>query len=89
MGNGYTTEEHGHIIVVQEGDDTTQIEEIEPNGFFVDDIPTFEFVEAFVDGDNLVYEIVVALDNERTIAIIANARCLNTNLAALLQKHSN
>ena len=88
MGDGYDPKEHGHIIVMQEGDDITQIEEIGADGFFVDDVPVFEFVESFVDGDSVVYEIVVALDNERTIELIAEQDCLDADLLAILQKHS-
>jgi hypothetical protein len=39
MGNGYSPEEPGHIIVIQEGDDITQIKEIGEDGLFVDDVP--------------------------------------------------
>ena len=41
MGNGYSPEEQGHIIVIQEGDDITQIKEIGEGGLFVDDVPNF------------------------------------------------
>ena len=50
MGNGYIPEEHGHIIVIQEGDDISQATEIGPNGLCDEyELPTYEFVEAFVD----------------------------------------
>ena len=49
---------------------------------------TFEFVETFVDGDSVVFEIVVAIDNERTVAIFAEQNCLDADLRATLQKHS-
>ena len=51
MGDGYSPEEHGHITVIQKGDDITHIKEIGDDGLFIDDIPTFEFVEAFTDGN--------------------------------------
>ena len=68
MGDGYSPEEHGHIIVVQEGNDTTQIKitqikEIGDDGLFIDDIPTFEYVEAFTDGDQVTFELVYQLDD--------------------------
>ncbi len=69
MSDGYSPEEHGYIIVIQEGDDITQIKEIE-DGLFIDDVPTFEFVEAFVDGDQIAFELVFQLDDSRTIAVI-------------------
>ena len=38
MGQGYQVEEHGHIIVMQQGDDITHIKEIGDDGIFIDDI---------------------------------------------------
>ena len=70
MGDGYIPEEHGHIIVIQEGDDITQIKEIGDDGLFVDDVPTFEYVEAFLDGDQVTFELVYQLDDSRTVAVI-------------------
>ena len=75
MGDGYSPEEHGHIIVVQEGNDTTQIKitqikEIGDDGLFIDDIPTFEYVEAFTDGDQVTFELVFQLDDSRTVEVI-------------------
>ena len=70
MGDGYSPEEHGHIIVIQEGDDITQYQGDGEDGLFIDDIPTFEFVEAFVDGDQVAFELVFQLDDSRTVAVI-------------------
>ena len=75
MGDGYIPEEHGHIIVVQEGDDITQnklthIKEIRDDGLFTDDVPNFEYVEAFLDGDQVTFELVYQLDDSRTVAVI-------------------
>ena len=36
MGDGYIPEEHGHIVVMQEGDETTQIKEIGDDGLFIE-----------------------------------------------------
>ena len=88
MGNGYIPEEHGHIIVLQEGDDLTQIKEIGEDGLFNDDAPAFEFVEAFVDGDSIVFEIAIQLDDSRTVAVFAAQDCLDADLMATLQEHS-
>lgn len=50
MGKGDIPEEHGHIIVIQEGDDISQATEIGPNGLHDEyALPTYDFVEAFVD----------------------------------------
>ena len=90
MGDGYSPEEHGHIIVVQEGDDITQnkltqIKEIGDDGLFIDDIPTFEFVEAFADGDQVTFELVFLLDDSRTVAvIIPDAPWLDSDLRKAL-----
>jgi hypothetical protein len=84
MGDGYNPEEHGHIIVIQEGDDITQIKEVGEDGLFVDDVPTFEYVEAFVDGDKVTFELVYQLDDSRTVAVIADAVCLDDDLRSTL-----
>ena len=89
MGDDYIPEEHGHIIVMQEGDDITQIKEIGDDGFITDGVPAFEYVQSYLDGDDVVYEIVMAIDNERTLAIIAEASCIDTDLIILLRKHSS
>ncbi|MBE0575237.1 MAG: hypothetical protein IH613_04985 [Desulfuromonadales bacterium] len=87
MGDGYSPEEHGHILVIQEGDDITQIKEI--GGIFDDDnLPAFEIIASFVDGESVVFEILFALDSDRTIAVIAEQSCLDDDLMAILQKHS-
>jgi hypothetical protein len=88
MGNGYNPEEHGFIIVMQEGDDITQIKEIGPDGLFDEDVPAFEFVEAFVDGGSVVFEILFALDSDRTIALIAEQSCLDDDLRDALLEYS-
>jgi hypothetical protein len=88
MGDGYTPDEHGHIIVVQEGDDITHIKEVGEDGLFNDDVPTFEYVETFVDGDQVTFELVYQLDDSRTVAVIAEAICFDADLLNVLQKHS-
>jgi len=88
MGDGYDPEEHGHIIVIKEGDDITQIEEIGDDGLFTDDVPNFEYVEAFLDGDQVSFELVYQLDDSRTVAVIADASCLDADSLNAIQKHS-
>jgi len=85
MGDGYNPIDHGHIVVLESGDDITQIEEIGADGLFIDDVPAFEYVEVFMDGENVVFEIVMALDSERTIALIAEQDYLDAHLRATLQ----
>ena len=84
MGDGYSPEEHGHIVVLENGDDLTQIKEIGNAGITVDELPAFEIVEAFVDGDQITFELVYQLDDERTVAVIADAACLDTDLVKKL-----
>ena len=67
MGDGYSPDEHGHIIVIQEGDEITQIKEI---GEDADAIFGYEFIEAFIDDGGLVFEVVFQLDDSRTVALI-------------------
>ena len=71
MGDGYSPEERGHIIVMQEGDNISEVTEIGPNRLCDEyDLPTYEFVEAFTEGDHIIYEAVYQIDNSRTVAVI-------------------
>ena len=70
MGDGYDPEEHGHIIVIEQGDDITRIKEIGDDGFFTDDVPNYEYVEAFLAGAQVTFELVYQLDDSRTVAVI-------------------
>ena len=75
MGDGYSPEEHGHIIVIQEGDDINHIIEL-------DDC---EYIETFVDADRIVYDAVLQIDNSKTIAvIIPDESWLDTDLRKVL-----
>ena len=74
MSDGYSKND-GWIVVMQEGDDITQnkltqIKEIGDDGLFTDDVPNFEYVEAFLDGDQVTFELVYQLDDSRTVAVI-------------------
>lgn len=90
MGNGYSPEEHGHIIVIQEGDDISQVSEIGPNGLCDEyDLPTYEFVEAFIEGDHIIYEAVYQIDNSRTVAVvIPDGDWLDPSLRTILRHAS-
>jgi hypothetical protein len=71
MGEGYNPEEHGHIIVMEAGDDLNRIPEIGPEGLYdLDGLPCFEFVEAFIEDDRLIFEVVIVIDNSKTVALI-------------------
>ena len=65
MGDGYDPEEHGHIIVIQADEDFSEFIEIDS---FTED--NYEYIEAFIEDDHIVYETVFQIDNSRTIAVI-------------------
>ncbi len=69
----YDPQVHGYILVVQEGDDISKIPEMGPDGLFeiIDsERSSFDYVEAFDENGRTIFEIVIPLDNERTLAII-------------------
>ena len=89
MGDGYIPEEHGHIVVMQEGDDITQIKEIGDDGLFTDNVTAFEYVEAFLAGDQVTFELVCQLDDSRSVAvIIPDEPWLDSELRKILQSAS-
>jgi hypothetical protein len=65
MGDGYSPEEHGYIIVLQANEDLLEINGIGNSPDF-----DFEYIEAFIEDDHIVYEAVFQIDNSRTIAVI-------------------
>jgi hypothetical protein len=84
MGDGYSPEEHGHIIVIQGHEDLLEINEI---GSFPDF--DFEYIEAFIEDDHIVYEAVFQIDNSRTIAvIIPDEKWLGEPLRTILKQAS-
>ncbi len=73
QGEGYVPEEHGHIVVIQEGDEVSSLSEIGNDGLVLFDeegLPTYEYVEAFMEDGRIVYEVVFQIDDSRTIAVI-------------------
>jgi hypothetical protein len=88
QGDGYFPIDHGYIVVLESGDALTQIEEIGTDELFDDGVPVFEYVEAFVDGNQVTYEIVVQLDDSRTIAVIADQFRLDPDFKTALQNLS-
>jgi hypothetical protein len=87
QGAGYSPEEHGHIIVMEAGDDIAEIPEVGPEGLYdADGLPHFEFVEAFIEDDRLIYEVVIVIDNSRTVAlIIPDEPGLDSSLRTILR----
>ena len=84
---GYQADIDGWIVVMQEGDDITRIKEVGDDGLFTDDVPDFEYVEAFLDGDQVTFELVYQLDDSRTVAvIIPDAPWLDPSLRNILRE---
>jgi hypothetical protein len=71
QGEGYDPDIHGVILVLESGDDLCRIPEIGAEGLYDQDgLPCFEFVEAFIEDDRLIFEVVIVIDNSRTVALI-------------------
>jgi hypothetical protein len=71
QSEGYEPDIHGVILVLEAGDDLCLIPEIGPEGLYDSDgLPHFEFVEAFIEDDRLIFEVVIVIDNSRTVALI-------------------
>lgn len=72
-GKIYDPEIHGYLIIIEDGDDVEAISEAGERGlltFLGDGLPPFEYVSCSIEGGQKVYEAVMLLDNERTIAFI-------------------
>jgi hypothetical protein len=86
----YDPEEHGHIVVLEEGDDIAAMPEVGENGLLQlidEEWPVYEYEEAFRDAGGVVYEMVIQIDDGRTIAvIIADYPGLDAGLRAVLEK---
>jgi len=65
MGDGYSPDEHGYIIVIQGNEDLLEINEVGTPPDF-----DFEYIEAFIEDDRIVFEAVFQIDNSRTIAVV-------------------
>lgn len=71
MGDGYSPQVHGHIVVLEKGDTISQVTELGPGGLHDEDgLPTYEFIEVFPENGHAVYEMVFQIDDSRTVAVI-------------------
>lgn len=65
---------HGHIVVIEgPGDNLSDIPEIGEAGIFgvIDrDAPGYEYVEVVIEDGRRIFEMVIAIDADRTVAII-------------------
>ena len=87
----YDPEEHGFIVVFQEGDDPVRsFPEFGEQGLLTasEDWPLFDYVESFQEDNQTIFEAVTHLDDERTISIIIPLYPnLNPKLRNLLESY--
>lgn len=84
---GYQADIDGWIVILEAGDDITQIKEIGINGYG-DLLDCYEFVETFVDDDRIFYEIAIQASNTMTFAIVGEHDHLHPDLITILQEIS-
>ncbi|APG24244.1 hypothetical protein [Syntrophotalea acetylenica] len=89
----YNPKVHGYIMVIQERDDISKIPEVGPRGLFeiIDsERGSFDYVEAFDENGRTIYEIVIPLDNDRTLALILpDGPWLDQRLRSVLESETN
>jgi hypothetical protein len=64
---------HGHIVVLEPGDDIAALPEIGANGLIdvIDaECPGYEYIDLSIEDGRRVYEMVIAIDADQTIALI-------------------
>lgn len=85
----YDPATHGHILVLQEGDDIALVPELGPDGLLevIDsEWASYDYVEAFAEDGRTVFEMVIALDNDRTLAVIVpDAPWVDSRLRLVLE----
>ncbi len=68
----YDPDIHGHLVYLGAGEDITTLREISDTGLLdiLDpECPGYEFLEAFEEDGQTVWEMAVAIDDERTVAV--------------------
>jgi|GEM_PF-5932357 len=90
--NRYDPSRDGYIVVIQPGDDLEAIPEAGDRGLLTyvdDDLPPFEYIFHVIEAGQRIYEAVMLLDDERTIAfIIPDEVVANDRLKRLLEAES-
>ena len=82
MGEGYSEEIHGLIVVLQNERDLSAIREIGADGLNdPDGLPAYEYIELFVEGEELIYEIVFQIDEDFDLSSCSRRRCCLCNTA--------
>lgn len=71
MGDGYQEDIHGFIVVLQNEPNLSVIPEIGTDGLNDSDgLPAYEYIELFIEHEDLIYEIVFQIDADKTVAVI-------------------
>lgn len=93
-GGGYSPDTHGYLIVIEEGDDIERdVPEAGEHGLltFLDDdnIAPFEYVSYSIENGQKIFEAVMAIDSDKTIAfIIPESVPIDERLRVLLEDES-
>lgn len=86
----YSPEKHGHLVVIGEAEDITTLPEISETGLLAildPECPGYEFLEAFQEDGQTVWEMAVQIDDERTIAVFfVETPALDRRLAQYLDQ---
>ncbi len=86
----YDPERHGHIVVLGAGDDIVTLSEVSDSGLLAvldPECPGYEFLEAYEEDGRTVWEMAIAIDEERTIAVIfSETHGLDPRLTAFLDQ---
>ena len=86
----YEPDAHGYLIIIEEGDDIEAIPEAGERGLLTlldDEDP--EYVSHSIEDGQRIYELVMAIDNEKTIAfIIPESVPIDDRLRQLLEAES-
>lgn len=84
----YDPEKHGHLIVIGDSEDITTLPEISDTGLLAildPECPGYEYLESFQEDGKTVWEMVVTIDDERTIAVFfTESPALDRRLAEFL-----
>jgi hypothetical protein len=68
----YDPDVHGHIVIIGDGDDIVTLREISDMGLLAildPECPGYEFLEAHEEDGQTVWEMAVAINDERTVAV--------------------
>lgn len=88
----YAPEIYGYLIWMEAGDKCTDVTDVSPTGLHElmdEECPGFEHVESHPHKDRIIYEIVVLIDNTKTIAIfIEDGDWIEEHIRTVLREES-